>query len=61
MDKTVYICTGGCGAIISTEEYDKGLKACGALSCPHKGHEFEKRYQCVKCNKVYKERETHTC
>ena len=45
MDKTVYICTGGCGAVISQEQYDGGLTACGTEGCAHKGHAFKKKKQ----------------
>ena len=61
MDKIVYVCTGGCGAVIPEEKYNEGLKQCGAESCPHKGHEFEKRMRCAKCNKIYSEAEGHQC
>lgn len=61
MNKPVYICTGGCGAVIGQEQYDKGLKACGADGCKHKGHGFEKRLQCDSCADVFKEDEKHEC
>ena len=61
MDKTVYICTGGCGAVISSEQYDNGLQACGAEGCTHKGHAFEKRMKCAKCGALYNEGKQHTC
>ncbi len=61
MDKTVYICTGGCGAVISQEQFDGGLTACGTEGCPHKGHTFEKRMKCEKCGALYMEGEQHTC
>jgi len=60
MDKTVYICTGGCGAVISQEQYDDGLQACGTEGCHHKGHTFEKRMQCGVCGAIYKEEEKHS-
>ena len=59
MDKTVYICTGGCGAVISQEQFDGGLTACGTEGCLHKGHTFEKRKQCAVCGAIYKEDEQH--
>ena len=42
MNTNVYVCTGGCGAVISQEQFDKGLQACGADGCDHKGIPFEK-------------------
>jgi hypothetical protein len=61
MDEAVYICTGGCGAVISQKQFDEGLQACGAEGCPHKGHAFEKRMKCSKCGALYIEGEQHTC
>lgn len=59
MDESVYVCTGGCGAVITQEQYDGGLKACGAEGCSHHGMPFEKRLQCSICGALYKEEETH--
>ncbi len=61
MDQAVYICTGGCGAVISQEQYDNGLQSCGTEGCPHKGHAFEKRMKCARCGASYKEDEHHEC
>lgn len=61
MDTQVYVCTGGCGAVISQEQYDGGLQACGADHCDHKDQAFEKRMKCAKCQEVYKEGEEHVC
>lgn len=61
MDTQVYICTGGCGAVISQKQYDEGLQACGADGCDHKGVAFEKRKQCASCKKNYKEETGHVC
>lgn len=41
-DKIVYICQGTCGARVSEEEYDKGLKKCGAETCTYYGTPFVK-------------------
>ena len=43
MNRKVYICTGGCGAEISEEQYKAGLTKCGAEGCSHKGKPFEER------------------
>jgi len=60
MDKTVYICTGGCGAVITQEQFDGGLQACGTKGCLHHRHPFEKRKQCGVCGAIYKEEEQHS-
>lgn len=59
MNKVVYICTGGCGAIITQEQYDEGLTKCGAKGCLHHGHPFEKRLKCADCGKIFLENQTH--
>ena len=59
MDKTVYICTGGCGARISQEEYDKGLTKCGTSDCPHYGQSFVKMFVCPTCGELYAPGEEH--
>lgn len=56
---TVYVCTGGCGAQISQEQYNKGLTQCGAQGCQHHGIQFEKRMKCGKCGQLYREGEEH--
>lgn len=61
MNTKVYVCTGGCGAVISHSQYDDGLKSCGAQGCAHKGHSFEARIKCDSCGKLYKEGENHQC
>ena len=61
MDMHVYVCTGGCGAVISQEQYDGGLQACGADGCDHKGILFEKRMKCEKCGNLYKVAEEYAC
>jgi hypothetical protein len=59
MSEVVYICTGGCGAVISKEQYDNGLTQCGADGCKNKGIEFEKRLKCSDCGFIYEETNTH--
>ena len=61
MDTHVYVCTGGCGAVISQEQYDAGLQSCGADGCDHKDQAFEKRMKCAHCQGLYKEGEEHVC
>lgn len=61
MNEAVYVCTGGCEAVISREQYDEGLVKCGADGCGHHGQPFEKRFKCAKCGQLYKEEESHTC
>lgn len=55
----VYVCTGGCGAVISKEQYDNGLTKCGADGCEHKGIEFEKRLKCTNCGSIFEETSIH--
>ena len=61
MDRTVYICTGGCGAVISEKQFDEGLVVCGADGCDHKGDSFEKRMKCAKCEQLYAVGQVHIC
>lgn len=61
MNGMVYVCTGGCGAVISQSQYDEGLTACGADGCAHHGKTFEKRIKCASCGSLYKEGEVHSC
>ena len=61
MNTNVYVCTGRCGAVISQEQFDKGLQACGADGCDHKGIPFEKKEKCGKCGEVYEEKLVHKC
>ncbi len=35
-----YVCLGSCQAVISQEEYDKGLTKCGASDCTLYQHPF---------------------
>jgi hypothetical protein len=35
-----YVCLGTCQAVISEEQYNNGLIACGAESCTMKGKPF---------------------
>lgn len=35
-----YVCLGSCQAVISEEEYEKGLTQCGTEGCSLKGHKF---------------------
>ena len=60
MDEVVYICSGGCGAVISQEQYNQGLIVCGTEGCPHHGQPFEKRMKCSICGAIYKEGEPHS-
>ena len=60
MSDVVYICTGGCGTVISKEQYDNGLTQCGTDGCKNKGIEFEKRLKCTDCGSIYEETATHS-
>ncbi|MBI2022846.1 hypothetical protein HYS97_03300 [Candidatus Daviesbacteria bacterium] len=42
MDKIHYRCSGSCKAIITKEQYDKGLRVCGTKSCNMYKKPFEK-------------------
>ncbi|HLD26653.1 MAG TPA: hypothetical protein VJB63_01730 [Patescibacteria group bacterium] len=61
MNQKLYVCTGGCGAVISEVQYNDGLKSCGADVCSHKGQSFEERIKCDLCSVLYKEGEEHRC
>jgi hypothetical protein len=37
-NKKNYVCTGSCQAVVTEEEYNKGLTNCGAEGCTMKGH-----------------------
>ncbi len=59
MPDDVYVCTGGCGAVITKDQYDKGLTQCGTDGCKNKGIEFEKRLKCSDCSSIYEETSPH--
>ena len=59
MDKTVYICRGTCGAVISEGQYNQGFVACGAQKCTKHRQPFTKAKQCVTCNATYRLNEIH--
>ena len=57
-----YFCTGTCGAVITKQQYDEGLKKCGALQgCSMKGHPFVKCEHCPKCDQCVAKNTAHTC
>lgn len=60
MSEEVYICTGGCGAVITQEQFDNGLTKCGTEGCDHKGVDFEKRLKCSDCGSIYEETTPHS-
>ncbi|MEX0621886.1 MAG: hypothetical protein WD187_02750 [Candidatus Woykebacteria bacterium] len=55
--ETRYFCTGTCGAVITQEEYDKGLTACGTQSCTMHKEPLEKGLYCTSCGKRISEDE----
>jgi len=59
MNEKVYVCTGGCGAVISQERYNQGLTKCGTKGCSHHGYPFEKRLKCTICSQIFKESDNH--
>ena len=59
MTEKIYICTGGCGAVITKEQFDNGLTKCGTEGCKNKGIEFEKRLKCSDCGVIYQEQASH--
>lgn len=59
MDKTVYVCEGTCGAVITQEQFDSGLIVCGAKGCTLEKHAFTKAYQCSHCSEIYKDQSGH--
>ena len=58
--KTIYVCEGTCQAKISEEQYNNGLKNCGADVCTMKGHEFAKKFECEQCGAVVDNPQGHT-
>lgn len=61
MEKTVWVCTGGCGAKVSQEEHDTGKTACGSPSCANFGKPFEKMRECLSCRALMRQDEEHAC
>ena len=55
--ETRYFCTGSCGAVITEEQYDKGLTKCGTESCNMHGKPFEKGIFCTTCEQRIEEGE----
>ncbi len=37
-----YFCTGTCKAVVNEDQYNQGLKVCGATGCTKEGHSFER-------------------
>ena len=57
-----YICTGSCQAVITIQQYNDGLKHCGApQGCTMKGHVFVKCQHCARCDHHVPERSVHHC
>ncbi len=49
-----YFCTGTCGAIVTEEDYNNGLRGCGTESCNMHGAPFEEGLFCTACQeRVY--------
>jgi len=42
-----YFCNGGCGAVKTQEEYEKGATHCGENTCSMYQHPFEKGLYCT--------------
>ena len=55
--ETRYFCTGSCGAVITEEQYNRGLTACGTESCNMYKKPFEKGLYCTTCSKIISEEE----
>lgn len=58
-DQIKWVCAGTCAAVVSNEEYEAGLEACGTKGCSRFGHHFEKRYECDECKALYRKGENH--
>lgn len=54
-----YVCLGNCQAVISSKQYDAGLKACGNDNCKLKGNPFAKGDRCEVCDKNYSKDNPH--
>jgi len=58
----VYTCIGSCHAGVSLEQYEKGVKKCGAKNCDLRGHDFQALEQCPDCIVAsLKKNKLHTC
>lgn len=51
MNSDTYVCLGDCQAVISNDEYQKGLTKCGTDTCELKGVRFVKGDKCKKCGR----------
>ncbi len=57
-----YLCAGSCGAVVSEEEYNNGLKMCSALQgCSLKGQLFIECEHCDRCDSHTVKGQGHTC
>lgn len=54
-----YVCLGSDQAVISEEEYNKGLTACGNDHCNFKGNPFVEGDKCEICGKNYSKDKPH--
>lgn len=61
MEKIIWVCTGGCNAKKTQEEYGAGKIKCGNPQCANYGKPFEKMRECLSCRAVMKENEEHAC
>lgn len=55
--ETRYFCTGTCGAVVTEEEYEKGLNKCGTNTCNMHQKPFVKGLYCTSCEKKIEESE----
>lgn len=61
MDTTIHVCLGICHAVISDNQYKKGVIVCGNATCDKKGKPFVIGQKCKQCIITYEEGTVHTC
>jgi hypothetical protein len=61
MEEKQYVCLGTCQAVVTQEQFDNGLRNCGAAVCTLKGQPFTEGKKCSLCGKNFSRNEEHQC
>lgn len=56
-----YVCPGGCGEVVTSEEYSYGHTMCKKEDCPNFNQPLVKKIICEKCGMYFDENEEHLC
>ena len=56
-----YVCEGGCGGMVTEEEFKAGKNKCGAPDCPNHEKPFVRKGYCTQCKATFPEGTEHTC